>query len=759
LFADLVRGHRHRLGLTQDELADQCGVAVRTIRGIEAGRIVRPRPGTVRLLADVFSLTNGDRERFLHTALDGPPGGDRTTVASDRRPVPAELPADVSGFTGRDVELAALDALIDPDTRTAATAVISAVSGTAGVGKTALAVRWGHRVADRFPDGQLYINLRGYDPDQPVTPADALARLLEALGVADSDIPVELDARAATYRTQVAGRRMLIVLDNASTVGQVRPLLPGATSCIVLVTSRDRMAGLVARDGAHRVDLDLLPLSDAVALLRTLVGERVDAEPEATAALAHRCARLPLALRVAAELAVARPDTSLADLAGELADHQRRLHLLDADGDPRTDVTAVFSWSLRHLTPEAARTFRLLGLHPGPDITTSAAASLAGVAPTVVRAWLTELARANLLAVHAPDRYALHDLLRDYATQLVRGEDAQATRAALARMFDHYTHSAHAASAGLKVKREPMLIPLGDPAVGATVHESADAEAAMEWLTAEQRALLAAIRHAADTGFDTHAWQLAWSMTTFLDRRTRRHIRGTAWQIALEAARRLGHAGAEATAHRALADITSQLGQHEEALHHLRQALDLDTRAGDLIGQAQAHRSLGLFYVRTARYREALDHTQRALELFDAAGHERGVAHALNSVGWCHVELGQYAEAVDHCERALELLRRFDDMNGQAATLDTLGWAHHHLGNHREAADYYDQALILYTELGDTYSQALVLHHLGDTYEAGGDLDAARVAWQQTIDVLADLDHADIEAVRAKLARVTGVAG
>jgi tetratricopeptide (TPR) repeat protein/transcriptional regulator with XRE-family HTH domain len=757
LFADLVRGHRHRLGLTQDELADQCGVAVRTIRGIEAGRIVRPRPGTARLLADVFSLTDGDRERFLHEALEGTPSVDRTAGA-DRTPLPAQLPADVAGFTGRDVELAALDALIDPETPTAATAVISAVSGTAGVGKTALAVRWGHRVAARFPDGQLYINLRGYDPDQPVTPNDALARLLDALGVADADIPVELDARAAKYRTQVAGRRMLILLDNASAVGQVRPLLPGAASCAVVVTSRDRMAGLVARDGAHRVDLDLLPLGDAIALLRTLVGGRVDAEPEATAALAHRCARLPLALRVAAELAVARPDTALADLAEELADHQSRLHLLDADGDPLTDVTSVFSWSLRHLSPAAAHLFRILGLHAGPDIAILAAASLAGVAPTVVRPWLAELVRANLLTEHASDRYAQHDLLRAYAIQLVREEDAQVRHAALTRLFDHYTHSAHAASGRLKAQREPIPIPLGDPAPGTTIHESADVEEAMEWLAAEQRVLVTAVRQAADTGFDTHAWQLAWSLSTFLDRRIRRPARRAAWQLALAAARRLGHDRAEATAHRGLADVTSDMGQQEDALNHLRQALDLDARAGYTFGQALTHRILGMVYLRLGRRPEAMVHAQHALAQFQAAGHQRGIAHALNSVGWCHVELGQYAEAVDHCERALDMLRQFGDLNGQAATLDTLGWAHHHLGHHREAAECYEQAMDLYRGLGDADSQALVFDHLGDTYEAGGDLDAARVAWQQAIDVLADLDHPDHAALTAKLARVTDVA-
>jgi tetratricopeptide (TPR) repeat protein/transcriptional regulator with XRE-family HTH domain len=753
LFAELVRGHRHRLGLTQDELADQCGVAVRTIRGIEAGRIARPRPGTVRLLADVFALTDGDRERFLHTALEGT-GGDPTTAGAERRPVPAELPADVAGFTGRDVELAALDALIDPEIPTAATAVISAVSGTAGVGKTALAVRWGHRVAARFPDGQLYLNLRGYDVDQPVTPADALARLLDTLGVSDADIPVELDARAATYRTQVAGRRMLIVLDNASTVGQVRPLLPGAASCTVLVTSRDRMAGLVARDGAQRVDLDLLPLDDGIALLRRLIGDRVDADPEAAAALADRCARLPLALRVAAELAISRPQDTLAELAAELADQQRRLNLLDADGDPGTAVTAVFSWSLRHLTPSAARLFRILGLRSGADVTTRAAASLAAATPTVVRPWLAELVRANLLTELSADRYTQHDLLRDYAAHLARDEDPTSTRAALTRLFDHFTHSAYAADRLLRPDRESMTLPLTDPAPGTVIETLTDDQGAMQWLTAEHAALLAALRHAADAGFDTHAWQLAWSLATFHDRRSRRHHRGTAWQVAQQAAQRLGHPAAEAVAHRGLADVKSGLGQHDEALRHLGLALDAAARAGDHIAQAQAHRGLGLVHLRMRRYRDALHHSQQALELLRDVGHDRGVANALNSVGWCHAELGEYAEAIDHCERGLALLRQCGDRQGQAATLDSLGYAHHHLGHIAEAVECYDQSMEIYRQIGDRYSEAVVLDHLGDAHDAGGDTEAANKAWRQALDVLHEIDHSDADLI-AKLRRMT----
>ncbi|MPZ29228.1 MAG: AfsR family transcriptional regulator, partial [Micromonosporaceae bacterium] len=297
-------------------------------------------------------------------------------------------------------------------------------------GKTALAVHWAHRVRDRFPDGQLYVNLRGYDPDQPVAPADALARFLTGLGVAGPDVPLELEDRAARYRSEVAGRRMLVVLDNAATVEQVRPLLPGTGKCLVAVTSRDSLAGLVAVDGAHRLDLDLLPPRDAVALLRRLVGERVDAEPEAALTLVDQCARLPLALRVAAELAASRPAVPLAELVAELSDRQRRLELLDAGGDPHAAVRVVFSWSIRRLSPETARTFRLLGLHPGPDFDPYAAAALADTTLEQAGRELEQLVRAHLIHTTAPARYAMHDLLRIYAIQLVTEEDSDTDRQA-----------------------------------------------------------------------------------------------------------------------------------------------------------------------------------------------------------------------------------------------------------------------------------------------------------------------------------------
>src|SRR5216683_2467376 len=314
--------------------------------------------------------------------------------------VPRELPAAVSHFTARDSELSALTGLAGM--ATPGTVVISAIGGTAGVGKTALALYWAHQVADSFPDGQLYVNLRGYDPEQPVPAADVLAGFLRALGVPGTDIPAEIDERAARYRSLLAGRRMLVVLDNAGSAEQVRPLLPGSPGCMTVVTSRDSLAGLVARDGATRLDLDLLPLADAVSLLRALIGERADADPVAAEALAARCCRLPLALRIAAELAAARPAAPLARLVGELADQQRRLDLLDADGDARTAVRAVFSWSCRHLDPDAASAFRLACLHPGPDLGRYAIAALTGATLEQAERMLGVLAQAHLIQPAGP---------------------------------------------------------------------------------------------------------------------------------------------------------------------------------------------------------------------------------------------------------------------------------------------------------------------------------------------------------------------
>lgn len=370
-----------------------------------------------------------DRDRAARVRSSPPSAG-------AARPVPAQLPGDVPTFVGRERELSRLSDHLTGADRT--TMVTYTVSGTAGVGKSALAVRWAHRVRETFPDGQLYVNLRGHDVEPPVPADAALAGFLSALGVAGQDVPEEVDERAARYRTEISGRRMLILLDDALSVEQVRPLLPGTPSCVVVVTSRDSLAGLVALHGAHRLELDPLPAGDATALLSALIGGAADADPEAVSVLAGQCARLPLALRVVAELSTARQPVSLAELAGRLSDRRRRLDLLDAGGDPRAAVRTVFSWSYARLPADAARMFRLLGLHPGPDFDPPAAAALAGEPLERAHRLLDLLARAHLIRPASTGRYGMHDLLRAYATGLAHAEDGrQECHEGLTRLLDH----------------------------------------------------------------------------------------------------------------------------------------------------------------------------------------------------------------------------------------------------------------------------------------------------------------------------------
>jgi DNA-binding SARP family transcriptional activator len=659
---------------------------------------------------------------------------------------PAQLPADAVGFTGRTVDLARLDSLFS-DGQTRSTVIISAIAGTAGVGKTALAVHWAHRVRDKFPDGQLHVNLRGYAQTPPVRPIEALASFLRALGVAAGKVPAEVDAAAALYRGLLAGKRVLVLLDNAAGAEQVRPLLPASPGSLALVTSRDALADLVARDDATRIRLDVLTPDDAIDLLHRLIGAaRAHAEPDAVAELARLCAYLPLALRItAANLA----DTErVADYAARLA-AGNRLAALQVDGDEQAAVRAAFDLSCAALPAPAQQLFRLLGLHPGPDVTAAAAASLVGRPVDEVRSPLDDLVRAHLLTELPGGRYGSHDLLRAYATELA-GTLAEPDRAAaLRRILDHYLHSAHAAVRLLDPARD--LVTPDPPGPGVIPAQPADHAAAMAWFAAEYPVLRATVERAAGTGFDDHVWHLAWSLLTFQDVQGYWHDLIVTQDAALAAARSQEDRPGQAFARRALARACSRLGRYDDALGHYEHTLDLYRELGDDVGRANTHLGFAGIHEMQGRYADALRHAELALAAHRAAGHPVGQARALNQVGWCHALVGDYEQAIGYCEPALALLRELGDRRAEAHTWDSLGFAHHRLGDFRRAVSCYRSALYLFAEVRDRYNEAATLARLGDTHRDAGDPAAARDAWRRSLLILDQLDHADAAEVRAKL--------
>jgi tetratricopeptide (TPR) repeat protein len=630
--------------------------------------------------------------------------------------------------------------------------VISAISGTAGVGKTALAVHWAQRYAGRFPDGQLFVNLRGFGPaGAAVTPEAALRQFFDGLGVAAERIPADRDAQAALYRSLLAGKRMLIVVDNAREADQVRPLIPGGPGCLVLVTSRNQLTGLAAGHGARLLPLDVLTDAEAGELLGNRLGPaRAEAEPAAVAELARLCARLPLALSVAAAHAAARPGLSLATLAAELRGARARLDRLGT-ADAATDVRTVFSWSYRQLSTRAGRLFRMLGVHPGPDIGGPAAASLAAVPAGQAGQALSELTGAHLIAEHVPGRYAFHDLLRAYAAEQARTIDDHAfRRAALHRVLDHYLHAGLAASRLLNPYRDQIT--LGQSQPQACPEEITTLDQAVDWFLAEWRVLLAAQALAADEGFSGHAWQLFWVVATFLQRNGYLTEMLAAGHTALSAALTAGDLAGQAVVHRHLGHAHTVLGDHAEADRHLKAAVSLHRRLGNEMAEARVHLALASLCNAQDRYREALHHGEQGLRLYRALGYRPGEAIALNEVGWALALDGRYPEALDHCAQAHAMRGELhEDTVGQANSLDSLGYIHSRLGHHAEAISCYRQALELLAGTQTVTLRAEMLAHLGDAHQAAGDAGAARRAWHQALAVLDGLHYPEADRIRARL--------
>jgi DNA-binding SARP family transcriptional activator/tetratricopeptide (TPR) repeat protein len=658
-----------------------------------------------------------------------------TAAAGPVAPIPAQLPADVPHFTGRTRHLETLTALAG---QAETTVVVSAIGGTAGIGKTALAIHWAHQHAAQFPDGALYVNLRGFDPAaSPLPPDTALRGFLDALGTPATRIPTGPEAQQGLYRSLLTGKRMLIVLDNARDTDQVKPLLPGTPGCLVLITSRNQLTTLIALNGAHTLTLDLLTPEEAHHLLTHRLGTpRIEAEPDATQELIELCARLPLALNITAARAALQPKRPLAAFVDELRDAHRQLDALSI-GEATANVRAVFSWSYRTLAPAAARVFRLLGVHPAPDISLRAAAGLSGFDPDTTRHALDELARAHLIIEHSPGRYTLHDLLRAYAAeQAAAHEDDAERQAALRRVVDFYAHTAYAAELVLAPLRDS--IPLDPPIPGMHPQLMPDASAALAWFDAENPNLLAAQQAAVGNAWHRIVWQLAWSLSTVQIRRGHRHDQVAVWQAALDAATHLPEPGARILAHRRLGIALADLGRHKEAIGHGRQALDLAEEHHGLGEQAAAHHMLAWIWEQRGdrqALEHALEHAEHTLDLRRALGEPAREAQALNETGWFLAQLGDFDTARTHCEAALAIQRRIRDPAGEADTLDSLGYIADHSGHHQQAIDYYQLALAVYAELGHLFQTADTLDNLGHAYAALAENEQAETVWRKALEL------------------------
>lgn len=693
------------------------------------------------------NVVSGDVEGVLVQAQTI--AGDVTINVPEREAVvPRQVPGILPAFVGRQTELATLTGALDESVESGMV-VVSAVEGSAGIGKTTLALYWAQQHLERFPDGQLYVNLAGFDPhSEPMEPAVAVRVFLDAFEVPPSRIPASLPAQAALYRSLVSPRRMLIVLDNCRDSAQVRPLLPGGFSCMVIVTSRSRLEGLVALEGAQRLVLGLLSLEEARALLATRIGDaRVQAELEHADALIELCARLPLALSIAAARAASNPRLKLADVVEDLRERQERLEHLDL-GEVEVNVQAVFSWSYRALSPEAARLFRLIGLHPGPDIGAPAAAALAGITAGRVRALIKELVNAHLLEEFEPGRYQFHDLLRVYALDRASEEESRAgADDAVARMLDFYLHSAFAADRQLYPHREPITLP--DTQVEPMRFR--DYDTAMAWLKAEYPCLLAALEHALDEHLDRPAWQLAWSMSTFMDRQLHWRDWIAATERAIVAANRLGERAGAARLTYNLGHAYTQRERNTEAYEQAEQALAVFHELGDEICEAHAYHSMSWMLARQGRPADGLEKGLKSLELHRRHKNRFGEAEALNTVGWLYGLVGDHEQNLSSCQAALAVLEGLGQPHSVAFTLDHIGDAYRNLGRPAEAMKYHRDAVRLFHEVGMAFEEATADAHLGDAAVAANDHAAAVEAWGRGRAIFAQLERSEASTLTEKI--------
>ncbi|WP_033437294.1 ATP-binding protein [Saccharothrix sp. NRRL B-16314] len=701
---------------------------------------------------------------------------------------PRQLPAELRIFVNRVEEIRNLAELISGGSDQPVGGAVQIISGTAGAGKTALALRYAHHLADRFPDGQLYVNLRGYDPGVPLAPFTALSRFLVALGVPSAAIPDDVEIAAAMYRSLLANRTMLVVLDNAATAAQVRPLIPGGSRCLTIVTSRSQLSGLAIHDGARRVTIGRLTESDSVKLLQeVMTGYRPADGVEQLAELARLCARLPIALRIAAERAAIHPRQPLAGLIEELRDESALWDALSVgDMGEEDSVRPVFAWSYRALSAECSQLFRLLGMHPGYEFGIDSAAALAGTSVRRARQLLDRLVTMHVIEQTTPGRYEMHDLLRAFSIEQLQVEERPETRAAaLERVLDWYLRAADAAQALIMPQRNRVAI--GPPRHDIVVQPFAGYDAAVDWAEHEHGNFLPAVQVAVKHGFDRHAWQLALVLWSAKAPSTPTAEWLPIGEAGLAAVRRVGDAQGEAALLQSLGFAYVKVNNLSESLKNHRGALEIRRESGDSAGQAETLNALGSAHLRwrqlkaaeehfaqaqslyrelgsvhwgavvlgnlatvrhqAGRYAEAAADIEQVLAVHQAQGNKRGIGNALHLLGRIHLDQGNAGEALRVAQQAVELALDLRSHVLEGYWLLTLADAQVALGRPAEALPSYQRSAVLHRRLGDRIRESLAWHGAGTAYRRLGREDEAADFHRSGIAVFREVGHTWYEAM------------